>query len=195
MAKMGADEVKELDVWIEDGVASDIIAFALPTDVRQRIRAVSIGSAAALSRQLAAAYARKEDKSILAVFDGDQRKLEKENLNHARSMAELTDAGFEQWFQERITYLPGETWPESWLIQNNQEHVDGLADLLYTDKNWLVEILEYALQAGKHNEFYELSKHLNLEKHQCIQFLVMNIRNHKPEAFDELTAAVRSSLE
>ena len=96
MSKMGASELKELTLLLEDGVAADILAFALPTSLRQRVRLISVGSASALSRQLAAAYARKEDRPLLAVFDGDQRKLFKDNLAHARNMAELTDDGFDK---------------------------------------------------------------------------------------------------
>lgn len=195
MSKMGASDAKELDVMLEDGVASDILALALPTYVRQRIRSVSVGSASALSRQLAAAYARKEDRPIMAVFDGDQRKLAKDNLNHARSMAELTDSDFEQWFKERIAYLPGDSWPESWLIQVNQAFVGGLAEMLSADENWLTEVLEYGLQAGKHNEFNELAKQLGLARHQCIQALMLNIKNNCPEVFEELTCTILGALE
>lgn len=195
MSKMGAHELKELNVILEDGVASDVLSFAIPTNLRQRIRTISVGSASALSRQLAAAYARKEDRAIFAVFDGDQRKLVKDNLEHAKSMAELTDADFEQWFYSRVAYLPGDTWPEAWLIQANQEFVGTLADMLFTEENWLAEVLEYGLQAGKHNEFHELANQLGLAKHQCIQALMMNVRNNKPEVFDELATAIEGALE
>lgn len=194
MSKMGANEVKELNVMLEDGVAADMLVFALPANLRQRIRTVSVGSAQALSRQIAAAYARKEDRSILAVFDGDQRNLEKINLSHARSMAELTDDDFEIWFKDRTTYLPGDTWPEAWLFQANQEFVDGLAEKLSTDPNWLVEILEYGLQAGKHSELHEFAKQVGLDSNQCIQVLMMNIKEKSPETFDDLIHAVEKRL-
>lgn len=195
MSKMGASELKELTLLLEDGVAADILAFALPTSLRQRVRLISVGSASALSRQLAAAYARKEDRPLLAVFDGDQRKLFKDNLAHARNMAELTDDGFDKWFAERVAYLPGETWPEAWLLQSNQEFIESLADLLSADQNQMVEYLEYGLQAGKHNEFRELASQLGLEKHQCIQALMMNLRNCSPGVFSELVEAVAGKLE
>lgn len=195
MAKMGAIENKELEVMLEDGVAADILLFALPTCIRQRIRIVSVGSASALSRQIAAAYARDETRNILAIFDGDQRQLENDNLNHAKDMAELTDADFEEWFKARITYLPGEAWPEAWLIQANLEFVHDLGKLLDAESNWLSDILEYGLQAGKHNEFYEMAKHIGLEKHQCIQFFMTNLRSCAPNAFQALIDRVKGALE
>lgn len=194
MAKMGAIEQKELEVMLEDGVAGNILSFALPTDVRQRLRITSIGSASALSRQIAAAYARDETRNIIAIFDGDQRPLEKDNLKHARDMAELTDSDFEAWFKTRTAYLPGDVWPEAWLIQKNLEFVEELASLLAADPNWLESILEYGLQAGKHNEFYEIAGHLGLEKHQCIQYLMTNLRSCEPEVFQDLTDRVEKAL-
>jgi predicted ATPase len=195
MSKMGANELKELTVLLEDGIATEILAFALPTNLRQRICCVPVGSALALSRQLAAAYARKEIKPIIAVFDGDQRNLFKDNLEHARKMAELTDSSFEKWFTDRITYLPGDTWPEAWLLQSNQEFVESLAISLATDKNLLAEYLEYGLQAGKHNEFRKLALQLGLEKHQCVQALMMNLRNNNSEVFSEILRSVECKLE
>lgn len=194
MAKMGALEHKELEIMLEDGVASDILAFSLPTEVRQRVRWKPVGSASALSRQLAAAYARDEKSAIFAIFDGDQRKFQNDNLNHARAMAELTDGDFEDWFTQRISYLPGDQWPEAWLIQRNLEHLDSLAALLSTDSSRLSEIIEYGLQAGKHNEFFEISKHLGLEKHQCIQYFMINLKAHSPAIFDELIDSIKNSI-
>lgn len=195
MAKMGAVENKELEVMLEDGVAADILSFALPTNVRQRLRMVSVGSASALSRQLAAAYARDETRSVLAIFDGDQRELQKDNLNHAKDMAELTDTNFGDWFNSRVSYLPGDTWPEAWLIQRNAGLVDELSSLLDAEPNWLAEILEYGLQAGKHDEFHEISKHLGLEKRQCIQFFVTNLRSCAPEVFLPLVKSIEDAIE
>lgn len=194
MSKMGAVENKELEVMVEDGIASDMISFALPTIVRQRIRITSIGSAAALSRQIAAAYARDETRNILAIFDGDQKGLEGDNLKHAKEMAELTDADFKDWFEKRIAYLPGDCWPEAWLIQESLAHITELGLLLDADADWLASILEYGLQAGKHNEFFEISNHLGLEKRQCIQYFVANLKSCCPEIFEPLVARVEEGL-
>jgi len=195
MSKMGASEVKELDIMLEDGVASDMLSLALPTSIRQRVCPVSVGSASALSRQLAAAHARNEKRAIMAIFDGDQKKLEKDNLDHAKSMAELTGDNFDNWFNERVAYLPGDLWPEAWLLQANQEFVGGLAEIFSADEGWLADVIEYGLQAGKHNELHELSKHLGLDRSQCLQALVMNIKNNSPEAFDPLVLAIEGALE
>ena len=194
MAKMGAVENKELDVLVEDGIASDILSFALPTPLRQRLRTTPIGSASALARQLSAAYVRKDVREFLAIFDGDQRELKSDNLAHARKMAEIKDEEFDQWFENHTAYLPGDTWPEAWLVQRNLESIESLAIILAADKAQLSEILEYGLQAGKHNEFHEISSHLGLEKHQCIQYFVINLAQNKPELFAETIDSVSAAL-
>src|SRR5690606_18322324 len=98
-------------------------------------------------------------------------------------------------FNEHAAYLPGDTWPETWLLQVNQMFVRNLAEALSIDENSLVEILEYGLQAGKHNEFYELSMQLGLSESQCIQALVMNIQKNDPNVFNELITRIESALE
>ena len=37
----------------------------------------------------------------------------------------------------------------------------------------LKEILEYGVQAGKHNEFYEISRQLGMERDMSLQTFVM----------------------
>lgn len=194
MAKMGANEAKELEVLVEDGIASDILALALPADLRVRVRWYAVGSASALSRQLAAAYSRKDNRRIVVVFDGDQRVLEDDNLAHAKAMAELTGAEFEQWFRDRVSYLPGTTWPEAWLLTANKPFVASLCEHVSADANVLSDALEYGLQAGKHNELAELSGHLGLAPNQCVQALMLNLRGRSPEVFSELVDFVRASL-
>lgn len=194
MSKMGANDIKELEVLVEDGIAADIFALALPAELRVRICWCAVGSASALSRQLAAAYSRKENRRIVVVFDGDQRVLEADNLAYARAMAELTDAKFEQWFHARVSYLPGDTWPEAWLLTANKPFVDSLCGRVAADASLLADALEYGLQAGKHNELAELSGHLGLSRGQCVQALMLNVKERSPEAVAELVQFVRGSL-
>ena len=80
--------------------------------------------------------------------------------------------------------MPGNTWPESWIVQKNQEALDSLAGLVDADKDWLSEILEYGLQAGKHNEFYEITDHLGLDKEQCLHIFTSNIKQNFANEFD-----------
>ncbi|MBK5204498.1 MAG: AAA family ATPase [Polaromonas sp.] len=168
-AKMSATTGTELDIYVEDEVAKSILMTSLPSSIRARSTFTVIGSATALARQLAALYVRGETRPALAIFDGDQRIKEADNLNHARKMAEKVKADFDAWFANHICYLPGDTWPEAWLLQKATTVLDPLSAVVGNTADELAEIIEYGLQAGKHCDFFEMSKHLGLDQHQCLQ--------------------------
>ena len=195
MSKMGSSDTKELTILVEDGMAQDIISHSLPTELRQRVKIVAVGSSSALARQLAAAYARDEDRKILAIFDGDQRQQESVNFKHAKEMAELVESDFEKWLADRVTYLPGTEWPEAWLAENSKLAIEGLAERLSLEPDVLEGILDAGLQAGKHNEFYEIASSLALEKRQCIQHCVSALKSRRPELFEEVCSKVKARLD
>lgn len=168
-SKMSSITGLELDIFLEDEVAKSILSAALTAALRSRVTFTVIGSATALARQLAALYVRGETKPVLAIFDGDQRSKASDNLDHAAKMAEKAKSDFPDWFSLHTCYLPGETWPEAWLLQKATEVLDPLAAVLQTDPDDLKDHIEYGLQAGKHNEFHEIAKHLGLEQSQCLQ--------------------------
>lgn len=181
--KMSAIGGLELDIYIEDEVAKAILLAALPAAIRSRVTFTVIGSATALARQLAALYIRGEKKPVLAIFDGDQQGKEADNLAHAMKMAEKPKPDFTEWFKSHICYLPGDTWPEAWLLQKAHEAIEPLAVALGTSTDELNEILEYGLQAGKHSEFHEVAKQLGLEEQSCLQHVTSIISQHLHQEF------------
>lgn len=194
-AKMGATLSREMDLFVEDGVARSLLVAALPASIRSRVNIRSIGSASAIARQLAATYVRKDDRLTFAIFDGDQRSSVSELLNHAKSMAENTSTDFQQWFEARIGFLPGNTWPEAWIVQGAKECIAKLSAALLADVDSVSDILEYGLQAGKHNEFYEIAKHLGLNRDQCLQVFASVVCEVRVEDFKELAGAVQARLD
>lgn len=195
MAKMGSKEDGELDIFVEDGVAKYLVSALLPTRLRSRVSVSVIGSATALSRQLAAAFLRNPHTPVLAIFDGDQRAKQNKLLKHAKDMAETSSPEFVEWFNQRVCFLPGDTWPEAWIVQKNIEAIEDLAQQVDADSDEVCEFLEYGLQAGKHDEFHEISEHLGFEEAQCIQILTSNIkRNFEPE-FKEIFNSVELALD
>ncbi|WP_082604212.1 ATP-dependent endonuclease [Acidovorax sp. Root217] len=167
--KMGGEISTELDIFVEDDVAKAILTSNLPSSIRKRITLTVIGSANALSRQLAASYIRNKSTQVLAIFDGDQRSKEKDNINHAKKMTENPEDDFHSWISERLFYLPGSTWPEAWLMERALTLLEPLSAALGTEPDILEDAIEYANQAGKHNEFFEISKHIGLDEQMCLQ--------------------------
>jgi len=191
---MGAQHGKELDILVEDDVAKAILLSALPAETRTRVTVTVIGSASALSRQLAATYIRGEERPCLAVFDGDQEAKEQDNLTHAKSMAENVQGDFAAWFSQHVAYLPGDTWPEAWLVQKAANATETLCGSLGTDADTLSDILEYGLQAGKHNEFFEVSKQLGLDETTCLKLVSQNVCSENAVEFDTLVERISCVL-
>lgn len=98
-------------------------------------------------------------------------------------MTENANEGFDRWYQARINHLPGETWPEAWIVQKAIEH-DATGDALSVESERVAGILEYALQAGKHNEFYEVSQHVGLTQMQCLDRLAKVVATESKELSD-----------
>jgi predicted ATPase len=189
-AKMAAVTGQELDILVEDEVARSLLQSSLPAVVRSRVTITVIGSAAALARQLAAIYVRGEEKPTLAIFDGDQKAKEQDNFTHAMKMAENVGDDFPDWFQSHITYLPGDTWPEAWIVQKSVECIETICLLTSSDPDTLVDILEYGLQAGKHHEFFEISKHLGLDQTACLQFFTISVSQKFLSEFETISNRV-----
>ena len=194
-AKLSALPGIEIELLVEDEVAKTILMSSLPASLRSRLAIHVIGSATALARQLAAIHIRGEEKPALAIFDGDQRAKESDNLEHAKNMCEKPKGDFVTWFGSHINYVPGDSWPEAWLVQRASDSAEALAPLLGCDLDSLKDILEYGLQAGKHNEFFEISKQLGMERDMCLQIVTMVVCNSFLHEFNPLIEHVAQVLQ
>lgn len=193
--KLSATNSAELEIFVEDQVAKSILQAALPSNLRSRTFITVVGSASALARQLAACYVRKDTRSVIAIFDGDQRSKESVNTSHAEKMAEKPSDDFRQWFKKRIAYLPGDTWPEAWLTQCASSAIAPLAAVFGIEQEALSDILEYGLQAGKHDEFFEMSHHLGLEPSYCLQHFSSVICQILPDEFHPILSAIQALID
>ena len=91
-------------------------------------------------------------------------------------------------------YLPGETWPEAWLVQKCTDSLNTLAPLVAADIDSLADTLEYGLQAGKHNEFFEISKQLGLDRATCLNLFSNNVCREFNEEFKALEEQIEGKL-
>ncbi|MEZ2746044.1 AAA family ATPase [Halopseudomonas bauzanensis] len=195
-SKLSSENSQELCVFVEDRVAKSILLAVLPSCIRSRISLEVIGSSSALSRQLSAIHNRENRTSFLAIFDGDQRNKEKQNLDHAFSMAEVGDKEeFKDWAIKRISYLPGDTWPESWLVQKGSEGIDELAKLLNVEVDELEDVLERGLEAGKHNEFNEIGTLIGLDEMDALNRFCINVAQNNIDEFADLISCIETALD
>jgi len=196
-SKLGGVQGAELDIFVEDDVAKALIVAALPAQIRTRISVTEIGSANCLARQLAATYLRNPKCSVLAVFDGDQCAKQLSNIAHAKNMAENPDKDFEEWIISKMAYLPGNTWPEAWMMEAGKDiNVLGpLAIAVGTDIDSVVEALSVGLKAGKHKELYTSGVNLGLGREHFLQILAAQLSNGLPGDFEGLVNKIKSLLD
>jgi predicted ATPase len=155
----------ELDIYCEDDIAKNILASALPNDIRARVQITPIGSAAAVVRQLAARYKEKTQRAACGLLDGDQalRKLEHVSvfLGAIETIKDRDKAT--EWIENRIAFLPGNARPERWLTEIIKDDVsENLAADFGVTKEVLGGFVDEAISSTDHTEIYVMSQRLNL---------------------------------
>lgn len=167
-SKLGSSE-KELDIYIEDDVAEAILSSLLPTDTRTRIRFRIVGSASLISRQLGAAYINKH--KAFAVFDGDQRTKNQANLKVFKNYLEKQYEDSDSYFEKNSDYLPSNTWPEKWLLDQANYHIDEIAKSVCCESYVFAHHLSIAINAEKHDELWTLANAIGKRKDEILTIL------------------------
>lgn len=172
MRRMG-DVTRPVDyIFVEDDVAKSFVVELLNPDQRNSASIVPCGSAEMTVRQLAACMNRNEDRNAICVLDGDQRSRSNTLIKDASDAWGVDRSTFAKWAESKVLHLPGEDWPEAWLVRVNKENPNTYADLTNSSVDRTVEAMELAQQAGKHNEVFELAQLSGLAPDICRSFLV-----------------------
>ncbi|AXF19431.1 hypothetical protein CUJ89_02150 [Burkholderia pyrrocinia] len=161
----------ELDIFVEDDVAAALVTAALPVSARKRVTIRPIGSAGAVVRQMAARYKEGRTSNVLAILDGDQSKrLAAHAKVFANALEAVTDVDTaKEWFESSLFFLPGDTWPERWMVEQLLTDV-GLSTICSefgTDIHTTREELESSLRAEKHGELFCLADSFALDENSC----------------------------
>lgn len=187
----------EMDVLCEDEFARDVLALALPNDLRSRVNIIPIGSAVAVMRQMSARLREKPDPSVCAILDGDQSgrrtPLAKEFTSAFEDSNKRPDA--EDWVSSRLTFLPGKTSPEKWVLSCVSADVSAnLSEDLGATKESIRSYVEEAAAARQHTGFHLLSQRLNLPPSTLKPRLIRTaLRRNKDEVI-RLTAFLEGLL-
>ena len=195
--KLSGKRNAELDIYVEDEVAEDIVNSVLANNIKDRVNVSPIGSAAAIIRQLAARYKDQDVKEACAIFDGDQRTKEKSLvksfLNNLESSGSTEE---EDWVKERLTFLPGDTWPEKWILSNIDEaDIQAMAEDYRVSKAELKDFVKAALRSGKHNEFYTLANKLNSQVEIVRDFFSKRAIRNSPTDEQRIQSFVENLLD
>ncbi len=196
----------ELEIIVEDKAAKLILETVLDKELRSRTKVLPIGSATAVMRHLGAKYKENIHKQdgiieICVLLDGDQESKKSEHIRQfLNSLEKLNDTEKEEakeWVEKRLIFLPGNDWPESWIIQpKSREKFYERFDREFQISNADVdEMLDSASRAGKHNEFYEAAKFLNLDDDQVVASqLVKSAFESEPEESKRIINFIRCFL-
>jgi predicted ATPase len=196
-SKLSAENPLEICLLVEDRVAKSLLLAVLPSSIRCRISIEVVGSASALIRQLSSNYIREKRQNIVVVFDGDQTAKENDNLMHGYKMTESKDKieDIKEWMKSRIEYLPGEEWPELWIVQKGLESIDMLSSLIGVDKDELSDIVKQGLDAGKHNEFNAIGRAVGLEEQDALKHFCTAISQEHSKEFEILIQSLQHRLD
>lgn len=197
--KLSGTRSEELSVFVEDEVGQAFIDNILPQSLRERVKIMPVGSDQAVLKHMAVHY-REEDKSFITFLDGDKRTQHTDALKkikaHLEGRLECDEEEFISLMTARLNYIPGETWPEKELVESAL-HADSLD---WLSKAWDIPIediqviLEEALAAGKHNEFFTINKRVCLSIEQIRVDVIRFYKQTHSEQIDAIIAAIRQLL-
>ena len=97
--------------------------------------------------------------------------------------------------RSNIEYLPGDTWPESWIIQTCSETIDILSSHLRVGEDELTDIIEQGLGAGKHNEFNEIGNLVGLDEQEVLNRFCATISQAHHFHFRDIINSIENKLD
>lgn len=190
----------ELSVFVEDVVGMSFLQNVVSHFLRERVSFYPIGSDQAVLRHIAVHY-RERDYAFVAFLDGDKRNEKASATKKIRSNLEgridHSEDEFQNLISKRLQYLPGEIWPEKYLVEEalSQTTHEELCTQWGTTENDVTSYLEQALNAGKHAEFYSLSQNLQLGEEQIRADIIRFFKQNHTEEIASIEAAIRELLE
>lgn len=196
LGRMADTRTEELDIFTEDEVGKSIVEVFLPCNLRERVKITPIGSDQAVVRQLAAHY-REGKLNCLAFMDGDKHTaIEQHKRNTKKALEDRVNEDFDDWITSALNYLPGECWPERYIIEKatNEIVCRELAEKWDATAEEITEFFEKALAAGKHNEFYSISESVHLDLEAVRNDIISLVKKTSPKAVSHVREKVKELL-
>lgn len=194
---LASENSNELDIYVEDNISEYIVHAILDGEDRKRINIIPIGSSMAIVRQLAANFKNPKESECLSILDGDQsKKLSKLESNFIKAIENSKEDGIaSKWFNERIKFLPGNTWPERWLFEKMIEaETESLSKELKVDDSLFKNCLEESLSEGKHKEIYSLSDNICVKSENLCYVITQWAANSLKDDFTSLQEDIKLFL-
>lgn len=197
--KLAGENSRELDIYVEDEVAKCILVAIFDHTLRSRIQIIPIGSCVAVVHQLAS---RKLHQTgiALACLDADQKiehnKHKKTFIGRTEPATSEQKTDFNKWFDKHLLYMPGDAWPEKWLVQQsmNAAVLPKLSKTLGVDESTLIDALREADCAAKHKEIRTLADYVHLQEQVVLQKVVDAVVETFTSQFAGLLANIKELL-
>jgi predicted ATPase len=198
--KLSGENSRELDIYVEDSLAKTILLSSLEHSIRGRIQIIDIGSHAAVINQFVGRKLHPTGLSIICL-DGDQRtehnKHRKLFINRLEPSSADEKEEYGNWFDSNSCYLPGDTSPEQWLINIclTEPASSKLAESLGLENDELLNSLQDAVCASKHDEFRTLANSVHLQEEVVVQKVADIVTKVVHQPFDEIKIKIVSMLD
>ncbi len=201
---MGDDKSTELNVFVEDEVARDIVLAWLDDETRRRINVIPIGSIDFVLDQMAACF-RENRLNCMCILDGDIRKSVKKCVKSIidKTGKEDKDGIIEEWATARIAKLPGKFSPEKWLFdrvlshfkRKNKTAIHSLKSSLQVNcESRLHQLLKKAYLEDTHDMFFELSNSLKFEEVKVRILILDSVKRSYPRALSSISNEILKLL-
>lgn len=190
---------EELSVFVEDEVGQAFLDNILPQSLRERITILPVGSDQAVLKHMAVHY-REKDNAFIAFLDGDKRSQKADAIGkikaHLESRIGCTDDEFMSLMNTRLNYIPGKNWPEKELIESalQTDNLDFLSTSWDVPNEDIQVVLEEALTAGKHNEFFTIAKKMYLSVEQVRVDIIRFYKRTHADITESVITTVRQML-
>ena len=197
--QLSGESGTELKIFVEDEVGKAFVENSISNSIRERVSVIPIGSDQAVLTHLVVHY-REKDYSFIAFLDGDKQLEKTKAIKQMKAKMEkqidCTYKEFEDFFSKRLQYLPGNVWPEKYLIDEalKQDQHEVLCNAWSVSENEVVIFLEQASVAGKHHEFHSLSDNLHLSAEQVRADIVRFYKQTHNEDISNLERKINELL-
>lgn len=173
LSTLSGQNQPEMAVFVEDEVAQSFLQNVLCEEVRKRIDVKVIGSADnSIPAQMEAHY-REGSDNFCVIMDGDKKTKKGDTIkgiikkldDRRESKEDKND-----YFDRRITYLPGDCNPEKYLLQS----IINASNKQYLEQAWsktpdeIINFCNKGIAAGTHSEFWTIHNLLALPQNTVI---------------------------
>lgn len=196
--KLSGDHSNELHILVEDDVAFSIVTSCLELKTRSRAKVIPIGSHSAIIRHMAMRRKENFEVNTICFLDGDQSNNKSILINQFLKNLENSNHDEQEekkWLADRLFFLPGKDWPEKWVLEkslNNKK--DYLVSHFGCDEKKVVDLIKKGLRQDKHDEFYYISKELQLDPDYARQIFIDNLSKNFSRLLNNVQSTINNSL-